>query len=500
MNTVVCNRPAWAWGIIAIGTVLRAAQYACGRSLWNDEAELALNILHRPLVGLFQPLQYHQGAPIGFLLLEKFATVLGGNGEVALRAVPFAAGIVALVVFYDVAKLYLSPHAVPIALALSSLSRSLVYYSSEAKQYSTDVLVTLILLHLVYELSEAPLSLRELAGIGALGAVAIWFSHPASFVLAGSAGVLIVANWVRRNGKGLGRMICVFAAWAGSFGICYVVSLRHLSHDHALLGYWRGNFAPHRLSLMVPWVSQNFFAVFENPAPLNSMLGACFFVAGCGRLLRRSKLCLGLLTAPLLVLFAASWLHLYPSYGRLLLFLCPILLLLASEGAIWVYNASRPLSPALGAVLIALLLAKPVYVAADTLIHPIHAEDIKLGIRYIELRQRPGDIWYAYYGAKYQLAYYAEVYALPMANVRIGSECAMDQACYGTDLRLLRGSPRLWVLLSHVQPYSGDEGTLLRDQLDAMGTGWRMFDISGVRVYLYDLQRAALLAPTDPRQ
>jgi hypothetical protein len=296
-------------------------------------------------------------------------------------------------------------------------------------------------------------------------------------------------------------MICVFAAWAGSFGVCYLVSLHRLSHDDALLGYWQSNFVPHRLSLIVPWVSQNFFAVFENPAPLNSMLGACFFVAGCGRLLRTSKLCLGLLIAPLVVLFAASWVRLYPSYGRLLLFACPILLLLVSEGAIWVYNASRRLSPALGAVLIALLLAKPAYVAADTLVHPIHAEDIKLGIRYIDSRQRPGDSWYAYYGAKYQLAYYAEVYALPMANVRIGSDCGTDEACYGTDLSPFRGSPRLWVLLSHVQPYSGgDEGTLLRDQLDAMGTRSETFDISGVRVYLYNLDHVAPAAPTDHRK
>src|SRR5271167_104254 len=128
--------PAWAWGILAIGIFLRVAQYSCGRSLWNDEAELALNILQRPFAALFQPLQYHQGAPIGFLLLEKLIT-LASKSEIALRAIPFAAGIVALFLFYDVARLYLSTEAVPLALGLFSLNRVVVYYSSEVKQYST---------------------------------------------------------------------------------------------------------------------------------------------------------------------------------------------------------------------------------------------------------------------------------------------------------------------------------------------------------------------------
>jgi len=500
IGMLVCGRPAWAWGIIAIGTLLRVAQYSCGRSLWNDEAELALNILHRPIGGLFQPLQYHQGAPIGFLLLEKVTTILAGKSEIALRAIPFVAGIVALIVFYDVGKLYLSPAAVPIALLLFSLTRSVVYYSSELKQYSTDVLVTLILLRAVYKLSEAPLRQRELFEIGALGAVAIWFSHPASFVLAGAAAILIIASLVQRNGEGLGRVMWVFAAWAGSFGVCYFVSLRHLSHDDTLLDYWRGNFVPRDLSLITPWVSHSFFAAFENPAPLNSVLGACFFVAGCGKLLRDRRLRFGLLTAPLLALFFASLLHLYPLYGRLLLFLCPILLLLVSEGAIWVYNVTRGFSPALGVALIALLLAKPTYLAADTLIHPIHPEDIKTEIRYIQSHQRPGDRWYAYYGARYQLAYYAEVYNLPLTNVHIGSDCGTDRACYGMDLAPLRGSPRIWVLLSHILPSNGgDEGTLLSDQLDKIGTRLDAFEESGVKVYLYNLNHPTPVAPSDHR-
>jgi hypothetical protein len=58
------------WLIIGLGIVLRLTQYVFNRSLWYDEANLALNIIDRSVLELFQPLDHDQGAPIGFLLLE----------------------------------------------------------------------------------------------------------------------------------------------------------------------------------------------------------------------------------------------------------------------------------------------------------------------------------------------------------------------------------------------------------------------------------------------
>jgi hypothetical protein len=169
----------------------------------------------------------------------------------------------------------------------------------------------------------------------------------------------------------------MFCTWAGSFALCYMVSLRFFSRDTVLLAYWRGTFPPHTPSQIVSWVIYSFFTALENPAPLNALLGASLFVAGLGQLLRERKRSLGFLIAPLIVLFLASLLNHYPLYGRLLLFACPILLLVVSEGAVWVYNTSRRLSPILGIVFLALLLAKPMYRAAAGLIQPTRPDDIK---------------------------------------------------------------------------------------------------------------------------
>ena len=42
-------------GVLGLGLAARLAQYIFNRSLWMDEAYLALNILERDLAGLLQP-------------------------------------------------------------------------------------------------------------------------------------------------------------------------------------------------------------------------------------------------------------------------------------------------------------------------------------------------------------------------------------------------------------------------------------------------------------
>ncbi len=60
--------PRLPWTIIYFGILVRVVQYLSNRSLWNDEAALALNIVNRSYLELLQPLDYDQGAPIGFYL------------------------------------------------------------------------------------------------------------------------------------------------------------------------------------------------------------------------------------------------------------------------------------------------------------------------------------------------------------------------------------------------------------------------------------------------
>src|SRR5438067_1920310 len=83
-----------AVAIIAIGAALRTKMFLGGRSLWLDEAMLALNLQRRSFAGLLRPLDFDQAAPIGYLWLVKIVMTCFGDGERALRTVSFIAGLV----------------------------------------------------------------------------------------------------------------------------------------------------------------------------------------------------------------------------------------------------------------------------------------------------------------------------------------------------------------------------------------------------------------------
>ena len=71
IQSFLVSRYMW-WGIILLGIFLRSYLYFLNRSLWADEASLAINLVTRDFSELAQLLDYHQAAPVGFLFVEKF--------------------------------------------------------------------------------------------------------------------------------------------------------------------------------------------------------------------------------------------------------------------------------------------------------------------------------------------------------------------------------------------------------------------------------------------
>src|SRR6187200_3669588 len=85
--------------LLLVGGSLRAASWLLDRDLWGDEAKLAVNIVQRSPVKLLEPLDFDQGAPVGYLLLTKLVTTAAGTSEIALRFLPFIGSLIALIAF-----------------------------------------------------------------------------------------------------------------------------------------------------------------------------------------------------------------------------------------------------------------------------------------------------------------------------------------------------------------------------------------------------------------
>ena len=480
---LICAGDRLPWLIIVVGVVLRLRQYLFNRSLWLDESFLALNIVDRSLSELVQPLDYSQGAPVGFLMLEKLAVQAFGNSDYVLRLLPFLSGTVALFLFYKVARRCITPESVPIALGLFALSEPLIYYSSEVKQYSSDVAIALLLLYAVIgpiQSGNLTATASRVAFWGILGAIAIWLSHPSVFVLAGGGASLILFDVTRSKWARIRRLSMTYLLWASSFVACYFVSLRGLGKNDLLLDYWDGAFMPF-LSVDFSWYINAFFGIFEHSAGLSlSGIAALTFLVGFASLFSRKRETLLILLSPVFLALLASGFHRYPFRGRFLLFAVPSLLFLVAEGVQHIKNHS---SAVVRTALVGLLFFHPLYLAGYHLVRPHTKEETRPAINYVRERIQDGDVLHLYHASQYAFKYYAARYGFDDDDYVVGVD-AFDWGDYVSDLDKLGGEERVWILFSHIQP---EKEKCFLTHLDSMGTRLDAFESTGSAVYLYDL-------------
>ena len=489
--------------LIGLAVALRLAAYLANRSLWLDEAMLALNVVPRTFFELLLPLEYSQSAPIGFLLAEKLATALLGNTEYTFRLFPLLCGVASTFLFWRLARRCLDPAAVPLAVGLFAVSPYLVYYSTEAKPYIVDVAVCLLLVNMAVSDRSRQIGIGRAVLWALVGATAIWFSHPAVFMLAGLGACLLAFSFLRRDWARMGRLSSPILIWLASFAFNYVFSLELIIQNKQGKPAWEGTFVPPPTTLTaLNWWVRRFFEILRDPAGLTlTGIAAALFIIGCAWLIRDRRKRFFLLIAPLAVVAAASGLHTYPFTGRLLLFAAPVLLLIVAEGAA---TSARHAPPWIAVVLVTLLLFHPLNIARHRLMTSSAREEIRPVMAYVKAHRQPGDALYVYDGAVPAFLYYAGRFGFKPMDYKVGISARHTWRTYAADLRKLDGGERVWVLFSHVHTLSGvDEEKLFLFYQDGMGRRRDGFQAPGASVYLYDLaappnQPATSAAKTPP--
>jgi hypothetical protein len=484
--------------LLAAGAVLRVAQYLSNRSLWLDEAYIAPTILRRSFAGLFAPPDYGQIVPVGFLALVRGAVALFGSSEYALRLVPLLCGLAALLIFRRVAARLLPAPAVPIAAALFSFSGPLIGFSSELKQYSFDVLAALFLLDRgidALERPERPQSRGALVTLVISGAVLVWFSLPAVFVLAGVGATLAVAA-ARTGERPLLRAVAAAGLlWIGSFTAFWLAFLRHIGRAPDVLAFWADAFLPFppRSFADLYWLPRTLGALFGDPAGFVFRgLGILAFLVGAWALFRTGRAHLALLVAPMLFALAASTLRWYPFSGRTLLFLAPGLYLLMALGIEEIREETSPRAPAVWAILLALLLFHPVLWSVRALFHPREKEEMKPALAYVRGHLSPGDRLYVYSASLPAFDYYGPRSGLPPDTTLRGGWVGENAGARRDVERLRDGHGRVWILFTHsIRPDGADDEARFLGLMDAGGRRLDAFRATGAAVYLYDVSGTA---------
>ncbi len=490
------------WALIAAGVLLRLYPYFLQRSFWADEASLALNLVERNFAQLILPLNYQQGAPIGFLFIEKLSIILLGNNEYALRLFPLAAGILALFLMVSIAREHFGMSGL-FAVTVFAFGWNLIYYSSELKQYSSDAALLLLLVALALRLLKPETaSARDFILLGAVGSLVIWVSHPSFFSLAAIGVALLIEKLFRKNYAPLSWILALGVAWLASFGLQYLVSLRHLASDGFLQSYWGKAFMP-----MPPWSNKTwFFNTYLSMMDLSIstemiaiyLVPVLLVIGGVSLLVRKRGFALILILIPVMAL-AASALQKYPLKGRFMLFLIPPLLLILSEGLGRIYEflsaRNRPLAFALSA-LPALWLA---FFPALVTFYETRALQPNAGLRpmieHIAQHRAADDVIYSYQSAEPPFRYYAPLFGIQTEgdNVVIApSTPSKKQALerFFKDLDKLQGRGRVWFVFTDIVDCGGCDGdpqAFYVAELEERGILLDQSNGIGANAYLYEL-------------
>jgi hypothetical protein len=425
----------------------------------HDDAQLASNIFNKSFADLFRPLDLgNQAAPVGFLVLQKASILIFGRGELAIRLVPFLASVAVLPLFFIAFRKIASAPAALLAVTWLALAEPLVNYAAQGKQYSTDVLWTMVAIALAIGADMR----RRLVVLTVAGAILIWFSHPLLFVLAGIGMTLFVQHLLRREKQLVTMDVIMGAVWLGSFALNYLAISRYYAANDYLTTYWANlnAFAPAPSSgYAILWYPRALAGLFDYPlgiwtsgnskTELIAIIAVAVFIAGCIILAWRHARILGFVVAILLLTIAASVLRRYPFGERLILFTAPLVVMPLAIGA----GARWKILP-LQCLVVVPMLIYPAYLQAKYAIHPLIHYDIKPAMRYLRANWQPGDVLYLHWGSDVLGRYYLETQpslAIPGASPVRGvfvPELSARSVRYAADLQRVQGHQHVWIIFS----------------------------------------------------
>ena len=355
------------WPAVAIalaGAAVLIYWWRAARPLWVDEELLALNVRDRAFTELLGPLWLDQAAPLGWLALERTALLTFGLTERAMRLLPVLFGLSTLLTCLWIGRRWMTPVGSAILVLLCSIGQWVVFFALEMKHYSADTFLSLLLPALAAWCVEGEAAggsgvPRRAAVWWAVAAVTLWFSHGALFVTPLCAVVLLTACWWRQGWRVAMRAAVPGLVWLASFGLHYILELRHLLANPYLQNYWAFAFPPASggMNATMHW----WLGIFEPFAlkPAGTGRWVLFWMASISGFVfaiwQRRMFGLMLITVPISAALLAT-LRIVPPNERLGLWIVPALyasVAMAGDAPVWLarrYSNRRPLTALAAAV------------------------------------------------------------------------------------------------------------------------------------------------------
>ena len=322
-----------AWWLAGLAAAVRILHFVADPPVWCDELWILRNVSTKSFAELLGPLTDQQAAPPLFLWLERAVFLMFGDSISALRFPMLAASCLTVVLMCFVARRLLHPWGAAWGMLLWGLCDPVINHTCEVKPYVLDAFFAV--LAVAAFVGTERWSVRARLVLLAAGApLVIFASYPGCFVCGGFFAALALPLWRARRDP---------AAW------CAAVAAAILCCG-AFLFLLHGPIAAQRTEMLAGWWEEVYLPL-GNPVVMAARLveallqllehfwrptGACLVVpltigvVGLVRSRRWSEL--ALLTGPVALAVAGSFLRSYPLESRLMLFGQPLLTLLIADG------------------------------------------------------------------------------------------------------------------------------------------------------------------------
>ena len=336
------------WIALMAGTAffLCLSYFIENRSLWLDEAFLAMNIPDKSWFALWLPLDYLQVAPPLFLTITKFFYLtLPLSVEQTLRFFPLLCTIGSILLFLPFARLFL-PNRILLApaFALFCLNSQLIYFSQEFKQYAPDLFWGMLTCFLFSKIRFQTTSLIRLFYWGLAFGTLMLISQTTVFIVAAGLATETLCGGTLTlfpfsvNRRAVRHLASFTAGWLIPVALMLGLYLNNPHRDY--MDFWWSNFGafpqPDFGSLTASMMSLFDFLFYDRfLAGAPSLLFVIYDITlilflvsllAAPILIRPSRLACFLLFLFLAVL-TAGCLHLYPFQERTTLYLLPFIII-----------------------------------------------------------------------------------------------------------------------------------------------------------------------------
>lgn len=457
----MANKIKWLLLAFTItGVILSVINLFNLRSLWHDEACLALNIIDKNMTELLDPLDYDQVAPIGFLLTEKIFTSLLGESDWSLRIFPLIGFLLSIYLIQSLTTKILKDKTFGLfASAFFATSLLPLQYSIEVKQYIFDVSLTLaiLLITIIYNSSSS----HKLSWLYALiGAVAIWYSN-ISIVILFTSGLYSIYKRHQSGDKKYLPLAYILGLWSFVFGLYYLMFI----HDHPTKGhmvsYWQDAFLPKDILSIEFWQSLQlkfftYFGLLRNK--LYAFILLPLFLFGTIFLFKNKRPYSFLLLFPLLLHLILAYLQLYPFHTRLILYLLPTLIVIIVCGFYSLKSMLKVNEHVVFYIIPFCLVTNLIVVMLHGF--PTENEELKKSMYYIDSEFSQGDNIYVYYGAAHAFNFYRYIFdsnqAIDDDKIVLSHSNRNNWRNYHALISEMNDS--VWILFSHTYWAQNEEG------------------------------------------